>query len=58
MKGSPRSLFLSATHRAIGWWTGHAANAVRQAQSTWLSAATKAAKPKPAPKRKARKRQS
>jgi hypothetical protein len=46
MKGSPRSLFLSGANRAVGWWMGHAANAVRQAQAAWMSAAAKAAKPK------------
>jgi hypothetical protein len=50
MKGSPRSLFLSSANRAMGWWMGHAANAVRQAQSAWMTAAAKAGKP--APKRK------
>jgi len=57
MKGSPRSLFLSSANRAIGWWMGHASNAVRQAQSAWLKAATKPAAPKPAaPKRAPRRR--
>jgi hypothetical protein len=46
MKGSPRSLFLSGANRVAGWWMGHAANAVRRAQSAWLSAATKKAAPK------------
>jgi hypothetical protein len=46
MKGSPRSLFLSGANRVAGWWMGHAANAVRQAQAAWMSAAAKAAKPK------------
>ncbi len=55
MKGSPRSLFLSAAHRAAGWWMGHAANAVRRGQAAWVSAAAKAAMPKRKPrKRKAR----
>ena len=56
MKGTPRSLFLSAANRAAGWWMGHAANAVRQAQSAWLSSATKPAKPKRRPRRAAKKR--
>jgi hypothetical protein len=56
MKGTPRSRFLSAANRASGWWMGHAANAVRQAQSAWLSAATKAAMPKRKPRKPARKR--
>ncbi|WP_237214758.1 hypothetical protein [Falsiroseomonas oryziterrae] len=56
MKGSPRSLILSAANRATGWWMSHAANAVRQAQSAWLRAATKAAMPKRKPRRGAKKR--
>ena len=52
MKGSPRSLFLSSANRAIGWWMGHASNAVRQAQSAWLKAATKPAAPKRAPRQR------
>lgn len=52
MKGTPRSLFLSAANRAAGWWMGHAANAMRRGQAAWLAAATKAA----TPKRKLRKR--
>jgi hypothetical protein len=56
MKGSPRSLFLSSANRAVGWWMGHAANAVRQAQSAWLTAATKAAKPAPKPKKRGKRR--
>jgi hypothetical protein len=52
MKGSPRSLFLSSANRAAGWWMGHAANAVRQAQSAWLKAATKLPRAKRAPGRK------
>jgi hypothetical protein len=52
MKGTPRSLFLSAANRAAGWWIGHAANAMRRGQAAWLAAATKAA----TPKRKLRKR--
>ncbi|WP_270934720.1 hypothetical protein [Falsiroseomonas oryzae] len=51
MKGTPRSLFLSAANRAAGVWMGHAANAVRQAQSAWISAATKAAAPKRRPRK-------
>ena len=42
MKGTPRSLFLSAANRATGWWWGHAANAMRRGQAAWLAAATKA----------------
>jgi hypothetical protein len=45
MKGSPRSLFLSAANRAAGWWMGHAANAVLQAQAV-AKAKGKAALPK------------
>jgi len=56
MKGSPRSLVLSAASRATGWWMGHAANAVRQAQSAWLKAATKTAAPKRKPRKAAKKR--
>jgi hypothetical protein len=54
MKGTPRSLFLSAASRATGWWLGHAANAVRRGQSAWIAAATKAS----AAKRKPRKRKA
>ena len=50
MKGTPRSLWLSAVNRAAGWWMGHAANAVRQAQKAALRKATP--KPKRAPRRK------
>jgi hypothetical protein len=52
MKGTPRSLILSAANRAAGWWMGHAANAMRRGQAAWVAAATKAA----APKRRPRKR--
>jgi hypothetical protein len=41
MKGTPRSLALSAASRAAGWWTGHAAHAVRRSQAAWLAAAMK-----------------
>jgi hypothetical protein len=51
MKGTPRSLFLSAANRATGWWLGHAANAMRRGQAAWL-AATKAATPKRKPRRR------
>jgi hypothetical protein len=55
MKGSPRSLFLSAASRAAGWWLGHAANAARRGQAAWVAASAKAATPKRKPrKRKAR----
>ncbi|MDN3567757.1 hypothetical protein QWZ14_25545 [Paeniroseomonas aquatica] len=47
MKGSPRSLWLSAINRASGWWMGQAANAMRQAQTAAMKAALK---PKPARK--------
>jgi hypothetical protein len=50
MKGSPRSLFLSAASRAAGFWIGHAANAARRVQGAMLAAATKP------PKRKVRRR--
>ena len=33
MKGTPRSLFLSAANRAAGWSLGHAANAMRRGQA-------------------------
>jgi hypothetical protein len=52
MKGTPRSLFLSAANRAKGWWWGHAANAMRRGQAAWLAAATKAAIPKRKPGRR------
>jgi hypothetical protein len=50
MKGTPRSLFLSAANRAAGWWMGHAANAVRRGQSAWVAAATKTGAPKRRPR--------
>lgn len=50
MKGTPRSLFLSAANRAAGWWMGHAANAVRRGQAAWVAAATKAGAPKRKPR--------
>ena len=40
MKGSPRSLWLSAINRTTGWWMGHATNAIRQAQRAALKSAT------------------
>jgi hypothetical protein len=52
MKGTPRSLVLSAANRAAAWWMAHAANATRQAQSAWLKAATKPAKPKRSQRRR------
>jgi hypothetical protein len=49
MKGTPRSLWLSAANRVTGWWMGHAANIVRQAQRAMAKqtqrAVTKAAQP-------------
>jgi hypothetical protein len=51
MKGTPRSLFLSAANRTTGWWLGHAANAMRRGQAAWLAAATKAATPQRKPRR-------
>jgi hypothetical protein len=52
MKGSPRSLFLSSANRAVGWWMGHAANAVRQAQAAWVKAATRSPATKRGPRRR------
>jgi hypothetical protein len=52
MKGSPRSLWLSAANRVTGWWMGHAANAIRQAQSAAIKQALKPAKPSRAGKRR------
>ena len=46
MKGTPRSLFLSAASRAAGWWMGHAANAVRRGQAAAVAAAARAVSPK------------
>ncbi len=51
MKGTPRSLWLSAANRVAGWWMGHAANALRQAQRAAVKAATRKTT-KRAPKRK------
>jgi hypothetical protein len=52
MKGTPRSLWLSAANRVTGWWMGHAANAIRQAQSAAIKQALKPAKPPRAAKRR------
>jgi hypothetical protein len=46
MKGSPRSLFLSAANRAAGWWMGHVANAMRRQAQAAAKAKGKAALPK------------
>ncbi len=43
MKGTPRSLWLSAANRAAGWWMGHAANAIRRQQRAAIAEMTKAA---------------
>jgi hypothetical protein len=52
MKGSPRSLWLSAMNRAGGWWMGQAANALRQAQRAAVKAALK---PPPRPRKPCKK---
>jgi hypothetical protein len=41
MKGTPRSLWLSAANRVTGWWMGHAANAIHQAQRAAMKQALK-----------------
>jgi hypothetical protein len=51
MKGTPRSFWLSAVNRATGWWMGHAANAIRQAQRAALKSAAKPPRPRK-PRRK------
>lgn len=54
MKGTLRSLFLSAASRGAGWWLGHAANALRRGQAAWIAAAARAAAPRRKPRRKAK----
>ncbi|GGC68225.1 hypothetical protein GCM10011504_52720 [Siccirubricoccus deserti] len=54
MKGTPRSLWLSAASRVTGWWMGHAANAVRQAQRAMAKQALKPPKARPAKRRRPR----
>ena len=46
MKGTPRSLFLSAANRAAGWWMGNAANAMRRGQAAAVKAIAKPVVPK------------
>ena len=56
MKGSPRSLWLTTANRIAGFWMGHAANAVRQAQRAALKAAQPSiGKPPRAPRKPRRK---
>lgn len=38
MKGTPRSLWLSAANRAASWWTGAATAAMRRQQNAVLAA--------------------
>ncbi|GJD48060.1 hypothetical protein OPKNFCMD_0776 [Methylobacterium crusticola] len=57
MKGSPRSLWLSAANRAAGWWMGTAANLARRQQRAVLADMAKAAAgPKAKRKRPAKRR--
>ncbi|NGM22401.1 hypothetical protein G3576_20460 [Roseomonas stagni] len=55
MKGTPRSMMMSAASRAAGWWMGHAANAMRRGQKAWIAAVARAAVPDAKPKRPRRK---
>ncbi|WP_439549326.1 hypothetical protein [Falsiroseomonas sp.] len=54
MKGTPRSVMMSAASRAAGWWMGHATNAMKQGQKAWIAAVARAAEPdvKRKPRRK------
>jgi hypothetical protein len=56
MKRTPRSLWLSAFSRATGWWMGHAANAMRQAQTAATKAALRGPKAPPRPRKPRRKK--
>lgn len=57
MKGTPRSMWLSAANRTTGWWMGHAANAIRRQQRAALAEMTRAATgAKPKRKRRAKRR--
>jgi hypothetical protein len=56
MKGTPRSLWLSAFSRASGWWMGHAANAMRQAQTAAAKATLRGTKSPPRPRKPRRKK--
>ena len=59
MKGTPRSLWLSAANRAAGWWMAQATAAVKRQQRSALSEMTKAATgAKPKRKRPAKRKQS
>ncbi|SFK20627.1 hypothetical protein [Falsiroseomonas stagni] len=55
MKGTPRSVMMSAASRAAGWWLGHATKAMTQGQKAWIAAVARAAVPD-APKRKPRRK--
>ena len=55
MKGSPRSLWLSAANRATGYWTSAAVAALQRQQRAILTASVKAVignKPKRKPARR------
>ena len=55
MKGSPRSLWLSAANRAAGYWTSAAVAVLQRQQRAMLAASVKAVignKPKRKPARR------
>jgi hypothetical protein len=56
MKGTPRSVMMSAASRAAGWWMGHAVNAMKQGQKAWVATAARAAVPDARPKKARRKK--
>jgi len=56
MKGTPRSIMMSAASRAIGWWIGKSAKTMKQGRKAWVAALAQAAVPDAAARKRPRRR--